>query len=548
MPRLPQVCLWLLLLHTAAVSAQSGRSAVLTNRNDLARSGANLREPHLTADKVNQSNFARLYEYKVNGQVYAQPLYVPEVALADGRVRDVLLVATMRNYVYAFDAQATAGEEKSREPLWTIGPDRIGDSVPYNFRHFIFQELGRNVHDAFGITSTPVVDAEGGFAYLVAKTLRPPQYPPAKPLTRHYLYKIRLRDGSIAAVTEIAHPTMTFDPDLHLQRAALLLSRAKIYVSFGSHQDTPGFQGWIFPYAAIDLAPGTPWCVTPTGKMGGIWQAGAGPAADADGNVYVMTGNGTSNDDNHSMAFVRLTPDLEVTASAKPGGALLNAFDVDLGSAGPVIVKPGVIIGGGKQGKMFLLRETPSSGGGPPGMTIESRLQLTRRYGPPFLFFPPLGWYHIHGSPVVWTKRTGEVFFYVWPEKDYLWRYRIVQDGQRYRFDPAKRDEKRGAHSRMKSPSHRGMGMPGGILSLSGDSNASAAAIVWASLPKHDDAFVKDVPGVLRAFNGETMEQIWSNEADATYLFAKYCPPTVANGRVYLATLSGSVLVYAARP
>src|SRR5688500_13889335 len=113
MHRLSRLALWLVLLHTAAVSAQSARSAVLTNRNDLARSGANLHEPRLTADKVNQNNFARLYEYRVTGQVYAQPLYVPEVALADGTVRDVLLVATMRNYVYAFDAQATAGEAKS---------------------------------------------------------------------------------------------------------------------------------------------------------------------------------------------------------------------------------------------------------------------------------------------------------------------------------------------------------------------------------------------------------------------------------------------------
>lgn len=141
------------------------------------------------------------------------------------------------------------------------------------------------------------------------------------------------------------------------------------------------------------------------------------------------------------------------------------------------------------------------------------------------------------------------MFFYVWPEKDYLWRYSIVFDGQRYRFDPPKRDDKRGHRSRIKAPSHLGMGMPGGILSLSGDNNSDAPAIVWASLPKDDDAFVKDVPGVLRAFNGKTLDQmIWTNEADARYLFAKYCPPTVANGRVYLATLSGSVLVYGATP
>jgi outer membrane protein assembly factor BamB len=86
--------------------------------------------------------------------------------------------------------------------------------------------------------------------------------------------------------------------------------------------------------------------------------------------------------------------------------------------------------------------------------------------------------------------------------------------------------------------------MPGGMLSLSAQGSDQTTAVIWASLPKHDDAFVSDVPGVLRAFDPYTLIEIWNNESEPQYNFAKYCPPTVANGRVFLATFSNQIIVY----
>ena len=79
---------------------------VLTQHNDNARTGANLAESILTPDAVAApGRFGKLFELPVEGHVYAQPLYVPNVAFPEGQ-RNVIYVATMHNLVYAFDADA----------------------------------------------------------------------------------------------------------------------------------------------------------------------------------------------------------------------------------------------------------------------------------------------------------------------------------------------------------------------------------------------------------------------------------------------------------
>jgi hypothetical protein len=88
-------------------------AAVSTYHNDNARTGQNIAETVLTPANVNASTFGKLYSYPVDGYVYAQPLYVPQVSIADSGTRNVLVVATQHDSVYAFDPDSS-----SPTPLW----------------------------------------------------------------------------------------------------------------------------------------------------------------------------------------------------------------------------------------------------------------------------------------------------------------------------------------------------------------------------------------------------------------------------------------------
>ena len=147
----------------------------------------------------------------------------------------------------------------------------------------------------------------------------------------------------------------------------------------------------------------------------------------------------------------------------------------------------------------------------------------------PLLF--NVGYHHIHGSPVYWNGPKGPMI-YVWPEEDNLRAYAYDETGRKFRTSAIK-----------------GMmgnrGMPGGFLSIS--ANGSRDGILWANIPVADDAWVEIVRGSLRAFRAETLELIWStytNDPADNFDFAKNVPPTISNGKVYLATFSGRVNVY----
>ena len=73
------------------------------------------------------------------------------------------------------------------------------------------------------------------------------------------------------------------------QRPGLLLAGGVLYIAFGGD----GSRGLLLAYDAATLTRQAVWASTPTGSDGGLWQAGQAPAVDGDGNVYLMTGNGT---------------------------------------------------------------------------------------------------------------------------------------------------------------------------------------------------------------------------------------------------------------
>jgi outer membrane protein assembly factor BamB len=544
-----RVMVLLALVHSMSFSQTS---PVLTQHNDNYRTGAVLTETQLRLDNVTPKSFGRLTSWSVDGEIYAQPLYVPSVAIPGGPPRNVIYVATMKNAVYAFDADAVGN---NGELLWP--PIHLGNPVPFDFMpmdpHVGGLTLGHNIDKWIGITSTPVIDASTSCMYVTAKTKD------GEDLYSYTLHSLDIRSGRPChspAKIEGCVPSpggkeVCFNAKMHLQRASLLLSNGIVYMGFASHQDTDPFHGWLFAYDSFTLAKVAVFCTSPSSEMkgrAGIWQAGGGPAADQDGNVFVITGNGEvsapRNGPDFGNAFLKLSTQLAVTDWFTPANfAALNLGDLDLGSAGPLLLeKPNVLIGGGKQGILYVVDAgnmghlQPQTAAGPviPPPVQQFRAATKRRRFP---FFAPLGFAHIHGSPVTWASTKGQLV-YLWPESDHL---------KAFLFDPASRRFTRTTpifRSHRKAPT----GMPGGILSVSANGDRDGTGIVWASLPLKGDAFIKVVPGVLRAFDAATLTEIWNSEKESEFMFAKYCPPTIANGKVYLATFSDRLDVYGLLP
>src|SRR5215469_8059023 len=100
----------------------NGQVAVTTHHNDNGRTGQNLSELVLNTSNVNVNTFGKLFSRAVDGQIYAQPLYVPNLSVG-GTTRNVVYVATQNNSVYAFDAD----DPTASSPLWHVN---VGTPVP----------------------------------------------------------------------------------------------------------------------------------------------------------------------------------------------------------------------------------------------------------------------------------------------------------------------------------------------------------------------------------------------------------------------------------
>ncbi len=509
---------------------------VLTQHNDAARTGANLHETELTPDKVKHS-LGKLFSRSVDGQIYAQPLVASRIEIPGKGIRDVVYVATMKNNVYAFDADS-ANEDG---PLWKLN---LGTPVPYQW---IPSNLGSmidqyNIRPFIGITSTPVMDPAKEQMWVMAKTVH------ALGGLRYELFRLDAKKGSILASSGSIGAGEGVDrlqAETALQRPALLLADGMIYAAFGSHQDAGHYHGWLVAFDAFTLRQKFAFCTTPGDESGegGIWQSGNGPAADPDGNIYIITGNGSFKpDQQYGSSFVKLDPQLNVIGWFTPSNyKRLNREDLDLGSTGPVLLPDSKqLIGGGKEGVLYLLNRDKLGGLQPRHSTAPAaqEFHVSSRHLRSFLYFfdPVFEYHHIHGSPVFWkSSRRGPLVF-VWPETSRL---------KAYAYDSPRFTRTRPVAAGPKAPD----GMPGGILSVS--ANGEKDGILWAALPLKDDAWVNVVQGVLRAFDANTLEELWSTEKNTPediFAFAKYCPPTICNGRVYLATFSDKLNVYGLVP
>jgi hypothetical protein len=513
-----------ILLGGAALRAQL---TVATHRYDGARVGANLSELTLTAANVNVDSFGKLYSYPVDGSVYAQPLYIPGVSVG-GVTRNVLYVVTMNDKVYAFDADSSSGA-----PLWmrdltnppSVTPVPIADLVAAN----------RNIVGNVGIQGTPVIDPAARTMYFVARTKENDTY-----VQRLHALDITTgasRTGSpvtIAASAAGNSPDAVagfvhFYPRMESQRAALALANGVVLIAWAGHEDVPPYHGWIMGYDSSTLAQTGTFLVTRDAYAGGVWQGGRAPTIDAAGNAYFVTGNGkwdgTRNFGNSLLKFAVSRSGLTLLDYFTPGNwAALNVADDDLsGSSFTLLPNTNLMLGGGKEGTLYLIDAANL------GRMQADDSQIPQR-------IPETGG-HVMGGPVYWNSSTLGPMIYNWSEDDYL---------RSYRFSGGRLSLPNYAQGTVLSPGH-----PGGSLTLSANGGTSGSGIVWASIPTNQDGIHGLVAGILRAFNAETLVEIWNSEQDPARdrvgTLMKFVPPLVVNGRVYMPSHDNAVAVYGLR-
>ncbi len=312
---------------------------VTTYHNDNSRTGANVTETHLTHANVNVVSFGKLASVAVEGDIYAQPLYVPNVVMADGSKRNLVFVVTEHDQAYAVDA-------KTYEIVWhTDFLSADGSVLPPSSQDVNCADLAPEI----GITGTPVIDTTRGAIYFVVRT--------KETSNGEVQFFQRLHALSLTTGQEVIAPTVittppgqwglaVFDPLLNNQRSALSLVNGQVFVAWASLCDYGNYQGWVMSFDDATLQPTGAWTPTPGGDKGGIWMAGGGPASDQSGDLYLVVGNGATDvmtgGANYGDSVVRLnttTTAFSVTDYFTPFDYQnLYDEDLDLGSGAAVVL------------------------------------------------------------------------------------------------------------------------------------------------------------------------------------------------------------------
>jgi hypothetical protein len=530
------VALLLLLLTSIPALAQVN---VYTRSYNLGRTGANLQETILTPANVNSKTFGKLYTVPTDGEIYAQPLYVSNLAIAGG-THNVVFVASMRNTVYAIDADNST-------VYWT---QNFGTPVtPQNVQY----DQNISWSTGIGILSTPVIDPNTNIMYVVSAFQSTVN---GNVVYGQHLNALEIATGEPVLGSPVnitaSYSTPDFTTPLQLdllrqnQRPGLALANGNIYIGFGSRDDQPTYQGWVLAYSASTLQQVAVYEDTTLGlQQGGIWMAGQAPAIDSAGNLYLSTGNGSSGKTPNGVtqtgeSLIKLSPTLQLLDYFTPfDAATLSAGDMDLASAGVILVpNTNFLLGGGKQGVLYLINTGDMGEFNASSDNVQQEFQAI--FG--------VGTSHIHGTASYFDSDANGPTIYVWGENDVLRSFTYNSTTGLLNTTPW-------AMSTMTAPATNNDGaMPGGFTSISANGNSNG--ILWASTPFNGDASHQLDQGVLYAFNADTLQLLWTDKTndarDEIGTFSKYCPPIVANGKMYVPDFgpvgvtngSGALLIY----
>ncbi|HEV2473939.1 MAG TPA: hypothetical protein VGS41_14785 [Chthonomonadales bacterium] len=531
--RRPAPCLlflfvsWL-LLASPAILAQ-GPASVLTYHNDNSRTGQNLNETSLTPANVNVNSFGRLFWQPLDGLVCAQILYVPGLRIPGKGVHNAIFICTEHDSVYAADADSGSGA--NGHPLWHFNctnPATGVTTIPASDTPAPNFPGGE-----YGITSTPVIDPSTGTIYLVAMTKE------VSGAGTSYVARLHALDittgqekfgGPVviqATVPGTGDDTdgdgnVYFVPLHHLNRLGLLLTNGTLYIGWGSHNDIRPYHGWLMAYNAATLQQIGVLCLTPNGYEGSLWQAGAAPAADANGNVFVAGANGSFDyslggaDIGSSVLKLNTSSGIQIADYFTPfNNQYLSNVDLDLGGGGVMLLPasagsaqhPDLLVAAGKEGRIYLLDQNNLG-----GMNLLGDTQVVQEI--PFA----MPWEQLgageFGSPAFF-KNT----IYYHAAQGYLEALPITN--AKLATTPS-------------SVASTWFGYPGSSPVIS--ANGAANGIVWAV--QSNDPYNGNV--VLHAYDASnlTNELYNSNQAgprDWAGSLVDFPSATVANGKVYVA-------------
>ena len=512
------VCLCAMLSGYGAAQA-----SVPMYHNNRERTGANVLETTLTLSNVNSTQFGKLFTQPVDGFIYAQPLYVPNVNVAGLGIHNVVYVATMNDSVYAFDADNNTGSNAL--PLWQVSfINPPGGISPITSSDVACTGL---ISTRIGIVGTPVIDTVGGTLFVVARTRELGQYyqrlhalditSGAEKFGGPVLIQASVAGTGMGSVGGV----MKFDAKSQNQRAALLLQNGLVYIAWGSHCDYGTYHGWLMAYDYRSLTQRGVWLTTPNGSEGAIWESGSGPAGDASSSVYFAIANGTfdanTGGNDYGQSLVRLASPLKGTFTVTDyftpyNGPDLNTGDYDIGSGGAMVLPDQpkgphlhLLVQGDKAGNIYLVDRDNM---GHYNATDNSQIVQT-------LVGAEKGMWN---SPTWWN---GHVYF--GGGADYLKAFALNPGTGLLSTAPT-------SHTAIK------FGYPGTTASVS--ANQTTSGILWAL----DNSSFKNFRGaVLHAYDATNLaKELYNSNQNAARdnvgPAVKFTVPTVVNGKVYIGT------------
>ena len=534
--------------------------AVLTYHNDNLRTGQNLNETLLNTSNVNAQHFGKRVSYLVDGQVYAQPLFVPDVTIKNHHY-NVVYVTTENDSVYAFDAD----QVHVVAPLWKTSFLHLPAVTTVPSADVFGKYPNHDIQPYIGITATPVIDLTTNTLYVVAMT---------KEHGNQYVHRLHALDlttgtdkpGSPVTIFALVKgagydrikgiPSMVpFNARQANQRPALLFLNGVVYIAWGAYGDTDPYHGWVigYTYNSGAFRQVGVFNTTPDGQEGGIWMSGAGPAADDQGNVYLTIGNGTFDldqaghrDAGNSFAKLSTRNGLALSDYFTPfNHQCLDDRDEDLGAGGvlllpdqPHTARPRLLVGVGKEGRIYVLDQDHMGqfhrypGTLQCGTNAETRTDIDHITQE----LPSISTGGFFGIPGYWagTAKSGQLV-YISETGDHLKSFQVSGDI---------------LSARATAQTPETFTFPGVTPSISSNKDVPGTGIVWVISPAScgGPGCAPSGPGVLRAYNATNISnELYNSEQNSTRdrldSYMKFSVPTIANGKVFVGTQT-SLTIY----